>query len=144
MCILCLSISTFYCALIISKHFFLSFMWPNVAKERKNNVRFSHKIAQKEGVMIIHSMQNEVFKACVCYFLSIFLFFHQMIAHQKLWKVLFISSKRLFLFLRYTIFFNFFPFLINFRACVRYFLSNFYFSPNDSPSKTTKNAFYFI
>ena len=26
---------------------------------------------------------------------------------------------------------------------VRYFLSNFYFSPNDSPSQTTKNAFYF-
>ena len=30
------------------------------------------------------------------------------------------------------------------KACVRYFLSNFYFSPNDSPSKTTKNIFYFI
>ena len=30
------------------------------------------------------------------------------------------------------------------KACVRYFLSNFYFSPNDSPSKTIKNAFYFI
>ena len=29
------------------------------------------------------------------------------------------------------------------KACVLYFLSNFYFSPNDSPSKTTKNAFYF-
>ena len=31
-----------------------------------------------------------------------------------------------------------------FKACVRYFLSNFYFSPNDSPLKTTKNVFYFI
>ena len=31
-----------------------------------------------------------------------------------------------------------------FKACVRYFLSNFYFSPNDSPSKTMKNAFHFI
>ena len=31
-----------------------------------------------------------------------------------------------------------------FKACVRYFLSNFYFSPNDSPSKTMKNVFYFI
>ena len=30
------------------------------------------------------------------------------------------------------------------KACVHYFLSNFYFSPNDSPSKTMKNAFYFI
>ena len=31
-----------------------------------------------------------------------------------------------------------------FKGCVRYFLSNFYFSPNDSPSKTVKNVFYFI
>ena len=30
------------------------------------------------------------------------------------------------------------------KACVRYFLSNFYFSRNNSPSKTTKNVFYFI
>ena len=30
------------------------------------------------------------------------------------------------------------------KASVRYFLSNFYFSPNDSPSKTMKNVFYFI
>ena len=29
-------------------------------------------------------------------------------------------------------------------AYVRYFLSNFYFSPNDRPSKTMKNTFYFI
>ena len=32
----------------------------------------------------------------------------------------------------------------NTKTCVRYFLSNFYFSLNDSPSKTTKNVFYFI
>ena len=30
------------------------------------------------------------------------------------------------------------------KACVCYFLSKFYFSPNDSPSKTMKNVFYFI
>ena len=30
------------------------------------------------------------------------------------------------------------------KACVRYFLSNFFFLPNDSPSKTMKNVFYFI
>ena len=30
------------------------------------------------------------------------------------------------------------------KACVCYFLSNFYFSPNDSPSKTMKNVLYFI
>ena len=33
-----------------------------------------------------------------------FLFFHQMIAFQKLWKMLFISSKKLFSFSRYSIF----------------------------------------
>ena len=30
------------------------------------------------------------------------------------------------------------------KACVRYFLSNLYFSLNDSPSKTMKNVFYII
>ena len=30
------------------------------------------------------------------------------------------------------------------KACVRYFWSNFYFSPNDSPPKTVKNVLYFI
>ena len=30
------------------------------------------------------------------------------------------------------------------KACVHYFLSNLYFSPNDRPSKTMKNVFYFI
>ena len=30
------------------------------------------------------------------------------------------------------------------KACVRYFYQIFIFSPNDNPSKTMKNAFYFI
>ena len=30
------------------------------------------------------------------------------------------------------------------KACVCYFLRNFYSSPNDSPSKTMKDVFYFI
>ena len=30
------------------------------------------------------------------------------------------------------------------KACVRYFLTYFYFSWNDSPSKTMKGVFYFI
>ena len=30
------------------------------------------------------------------------------------------------------------------KACVRYFLTNFYFSRNDSPSKSMKDVFYFI
>ena len=31
-----------------------------------------------------------------------------------------------------------------FKVCVRYFLSHFYFSLNDSPLKTMKNVFYLI
>ena len=38
-----------------------------------------------------------------------FLFFHQMIALEKLWKMFFISSKKLFSFSRYSDFGNFFP-----------------------------------
>ena len=38
-----------------------------------------------------------------------FLSFHQMIALQNLWKMFFISSKKLFSFLRYSIFCNFPP-----------------------------------
>ena len=34
------------------------------------------------------------------YVLNFFIFFHQMIARQKLWKMVFISSKKLFLFSR--------------------------------------------
>ena len=34
--------------------------------------------------------------------------------------------------------------LTMFKACVRYFSTNFYLSPNDSPSKTMKDVFYFI
>ena len=34
--------------------------------------------------------------------------------------------------------------LCSIKACVPYFLSNVYFSPNDSTSKTMKNVFYFI
>ena len=42
-----------------------------------------------------------------------FLFFHQMITLQNLWKMFFISSKKLFSFSRYSIFLykSFFPFL---------------------------------
>ena len=47
-------------------------------------------------------------KAFIRYFFFIRLFFHQMIAVQKLWKLFFISSKKLFSFSRYSIFCNFF------------------------------------
>ena len=45
---------------------------------------------------------------CPLFFIK-FLFFHQMIARQKLWKVFFISSKRLFSFSRYPNFCIFSP-----------------------------------
>ena len=35
-------------------------------------------------------------------------------------------------------------FLIFHMTSRRYFLTNFYFSPNDSPSKTIEDVFYFI
>ena len=41
-------------------------------------------------------------KASVRYFFIKVLFFYQMIALQTLWKIFFISSKKLFLFLRYS------------------------------------------
>ena len=34
--------------------------------------------------------------------------------------------------------------LFRLKACVRYFYKNFIFLPNDSPSKSMKNVFYFI
>ena len=34
--------------------------------------------------------------------------------------------------------------LFDFKACVHYVLTNFYFSLKDSPSKAMKNVFYFI
>ena len=32
----------------------------------------------------------------------------------------------------------------NFKACVRYFLSNFFFSSSDRPSKTVKNVLFHL
>ena len=56
----------------------------------------------------------QILKACVPYFDQI-LFFHQMIALQKLWKMLFSSSKKLFSFSRYS---NFFIFVLpSFSTC---------------------------
>ena len=43
-----------------------------------------------------------------------FLFLHQMIPLQKLWKMFFISSQKLFSFSRYSIFCNFSPSFPNF------------------------------
>ena len=34
--------------------------------------------------------------------------------------------------------------IVIFKACVSYFLSNFYFSPNDNPSKAMKNVLFHL
>ena len=44
----------------------------------------------------------------------------------------------------YTILLIAFEFAFILIASVRYFFTNFYFSPNDSPSETMKDVFYFI
>ena len=58
-------------------------------------------------------VKHKPLNGCVCYFYQIFIFY-QMIALQKLWKMFFISSGKLFSFLRYSnfcifIFPSFFP-----------------------------------
>ena len=65
-------------------------------------------------IKLLWGTYTNTLKTCVCYLLSVFYFFHQMIALQKLWKIIFISSKKLFLFLRYSnfsifVFLFFFP-----------------------------------
>ena len=52
--------------------------------------------------------------------------YHQMIVLQKLWKMFFISSKKLFSVLRYL------------KSVSAIFYQIFICSPNDSPSKTEK------
>ena len=55
------------------------------------------------------SFPIKTFKSlCLLFFIK-FLFFHKMIALQKLWKMFFISPKKLFSFARYSSFCNFFP-----------------------------------
>ena len=55
-----------------------------------------------------------------------------------------IKKVSLFFFVLFCFCFFFPQILKLFKACVRYFLTNFYFSPNDSPSKTMEDVFYFI
>ena len=52
-------------------------------------------------------LQITTLKAYVHYFVSIFIFFHQMIPLQKRRNIDFVSSKKLFLFSRYSNFCNF-------------------------------------
>ena len=53
------------------------------------------------GIFNFTRMKNSLIKACVHYFSF---FFHQMRALMFFWKMFFVSSKKLFLFLKYWIF----------------------------------------
>ena len=63
----------------------------------------------------VENLDNENYKIYTAesdfnFWSSCLLFFYQMIGLQKLWKMCFISSKKLFSFSRYSDFCNFFPF----------------------------------
>ena len=79
--------------------------------EQHKKFCFSLYHNDNNSYLFVNGVKIYEFKACVCYFLSNFegLSFHQMIRLQKLWKVFFISSKKLFSFSRYSNFYNFFP-----------------------------------
>ena len=68
------------------------------------------KYSQNIYVYQLKYLNEWNFKACLCpLFFIKFLFFHQMIALDKLWKMFFISSKKLISFSRYSNFCIFFP-----------------------------------
>ena len=75
-----------------------------LAHLKKTNKPKHHPIFR--GDNFLQKLKNlGLLKACVCYFL----FFHQMLAFQKLCTMLFISAKKLFSFSRYSNFRNYFP-----------------------------------
>ena len=88
--------------------------WTNVLKGLK-----SMKILLQNLCYTNSFLFRKELKACVCYFLSLYIF-HQMIALQKLWKMFFIWSKKLFSFSRYSNFCIFvFPSFFPVSHCLR-------------------------
>ena len=79
---------------------------PNSDPQTLKSVKTS---SSKNRQMTVHALPTicsfcfELLKLVSTIFIK-FLFFHQMTVFQKLWKMLFISSKKLFLFSRYSIF----------------------------------------
>ena len=65
------------------------------------------KLVREGGAIFAPSSILNRVKACVHYFFIKFLFFHQMIGLQKLWKVFLISTKKFFSFSIYSNFCNF-------------------------------------
>ena len=65
-----------------------------------------HRHTQIMKAWLHNTLINRELKTCVCYFS----FFHQMTALKQLWKMLFISSEKLYSFSRYSNFyFSIFP-----------------------------------
>ena len=64
-------------------------------------VKYLLKLSAIDSVSVMLYFSYCLFKACVRYFCQIFIF-HQTLALHKLWKMFFISSKKLFSFLRYS------------------------------------------
>ena len=78
-----------------------------LAKHKKASL---YIIGVSRGSVTYRSYDSATFfKAYVRYFFIKFSFFHQMIGLQKLLKMFFISSKKLFSFSRYSNFCNFSP-----------------------------------
>ena len=74
-----------------------------IKKIKENWSKNRKKTWKKLSISFTLTLRFLHFKACVRYFHQI-LIFQQTIALQKLWKMLFISSKKLFLFSKYSIF----------------------------------------
>ena len=82
-------------------------------------IKFMEKGVKKVGTLRIWRYDQKLttylkLLSATFYQIIKFLFFHEMIALQKLWKMFFISSKKLFSFSRYSSFCNIFPFSPNF------------------------------
>ena len=68
-----------------------SFFSQESTKSCRRITFFNQKI--RDLHFLCHLIWLRWFKACIRYFFIKFLFFHQMIGLQKLWKMFFISSK---------------------------------------------------
>ena len=95
---------------------------PRVIQNRKRNKKFQRKGRKWKGraKILLKKRKNianatiKLLKLVPAIFYWFFLFFHQILALKKLWKMFFISSKKLFSFSRYSNFCNFFPSFPNF------------------------------
>ena len=84
-----------YKTLLLSTIYFFLVFVTNV------KVKMKKYFKEEESIEILKIIGLIAFRLVSAIFIK-FLFFHQMVALQRLWKMLFISSKKLFPFLRYS------------------------------------------